>query len=267
MGTIDYVYNEFLDQNMPSGNVLNPVSHFHDYSGDGIYNVPADVDSIGTYYGGLAGHTPISVDQDSGVFIVWSQVAEITLPLLQKVYRDLYFAYSFDGGDSWSDAVNIASLEVPDDGFTGGTISEEDVFPSTIRRVGIDDKLNMIFQTDIEAGMHVQGDMHSIGYSDIVHYPINISYFRNLNSISKPIAKADDIQIYPNPTEGLVHLEMKNDEEFERLRVMNLVGSIILEQKLHGAQSVIDIGHLENGIYLLQLEKDKHAITKKIIKY
>lgn len=267
MGTADYVYNEFLDQNMPSGNVLIPISHFHDYSGDGIYNVPADIDSIGAYFGGLAGHTSISVDQDSGVYIVWSQVAEITIPLLQKVYRDLYFAYSFDGGRSWNGAVNIASLEVADDGFTGGTISEEDVFPSTIRRVDADDRLDMIFQTDINAGMHVQGDLHGIGHSDIVYYPIDISYFRNINRLENKPNLDNQITVYPNPGRGKFHFKLDDEQTFDHIRVMNLVGSTLMEQKLPFNEKTIDISHLQNGIYLIQFQKQGHSVTKKIIKH
>lgn len=271
MGSMNHIYNEFISTDTPSGNVFYPICYFYDYTGEGNYDIPTNSNDIGIYNSGLAGHTNISIDQDSGIFILWSQVGETSENLLPDNYRDLFFAYSFDAGLSWNAPVSIAALEIADDGFSGGTLAEEEVFPSTIKRVGSDDKLHMIFQTDAQVGMHVAGDMHSIAYNDIVYYPIDIQYFRNLSSLKSPYNFSDGIAVYPNPSSGLVNLEFdrKMNNSIEAISLYNLIGSAIdVGRKNIPNQNVVelDLRHLEKGIYLLKIPDGNEFITKKIIK-
>ncbi len=271
MGSIDHVYNEFISTDPASGNVLFPVSYFDDYTGEGNYDIPSSSNNIGTYNSGLAGHTNIALDQDSGIFMVWSQVAETSEQLLPENYRDLYFVYSFDNGSNWSDPVNLASLEIPDDGFSGGTLAEEEVFPSTIKRVGNDDKLHMIFQTDAQAGMHVAGNMHPIALSSIVYYPIDIQYFRNISALNSSNSLSKKVEVYPNPSSDIVNIKLNDAREHisGSVRVFNLNGhEIRINQALikDDKSMEIDISNLEMGIYLLKIPIGNKFYTQKIIK-
>ena len=137
--------------------------------------------------------------------------------------------------------------------------------------MGNDDKLHMIFQTDAQVGMHVAGDMHSIAYNDIVYYPIDIQYFRNLSSIKSRYNFSDGIAVYPNPSSGIVNLEFdrKMNTSIEAIAVYNLIGSAMeVGRKNTSNQNVLelDLGHLEKGIYLLKIPDGNKFITKKIIK-
>lgn len=267
MGSIDHIYNEFISTDPAPGNVMSPISYYFDYTGDGNYNIPNNSDDIGTYNSGLAGHTNIALDQDSGIFLTWSQVAETSTQLLADNFRDLFFAYSFDYGASWNGPINLAGLEVADDGFSGGTLAEEDVFPSTIKRVGNDDKLHMIFQTDGQAGMHVSGDMHPIAMNDIVYYPIDIQYFRNISAINDNTNVSFEFKVYPNPVSDLVNISFQESTEIQSVEIMNLIGRSVEEFEIKDSKKDLrlNIEGLEKGIYLLKINSNNRNIIKKIV--
>ncbi len=58
-------------------------------------------------------------------------------------------------------------------------------------------------------------------------------------------------ELYPNPTSGIVYF--KNSQLIgERLQVINLNGQMVFEQELSPDQSMLDLSHLEKGIYLIR---------------
>jgi Protein of unknown function (DUF3089)/Secretion system C-terminal sorting domain len=68
--------------------------------------------------------------------------------------------------------------------------------------------------------------------------------------------------IYPNPTSGKVMIEMESTKDF-RLSVYNQMGQIIC---VFENQKEIDLGNLENGIYILTLQTLVHTHAQRIIK-
>ena len=71
-----------------------------------------------------------------------------------------------------------------------------------------------------------------------------------------------DISIYPNPTSGMVHIE----GNFTQLKVVvyDILGKQLINKFI--TNHVIDLRHLENGVYILQLYDGVKLSTKKIIK-
>lgn len=269
MGTMDDIYNPFVSTTIPSGTYLEPAGLFYDYTGDGIYNIPTDKDSIGYYNGGAAGHTNISLDQNGGLIILWSQVAEMTSAILPQYYRDLYAIRSTNNGGLWGPVLNVASKEVSDDGFSGGTISEEDVFPSAIRRIGADNKLHFIFQTDLEPGMHVEGDKHPVNYANIVYYSMNVGAV-SPNSIADKHSIATQLNVYPNPTRDRITISSETAiQDLQNVEVLNLIGRKISNPKYDiysSREAVVDLNSLSTGVYLLSFEINGERIVKKIVK-
>ena len=71
-----------------------------------------------------------------------------------------------------------------------------------------------------------------------------------------------DISIYPNPNSGMVHIE----GNFTQLKVVvyDILGKQLINKFI--TNHVIDLRHLENGVYILQLYDGVKLSTKKIIK-
>ncbi|MFW6222101.1 MAG: T9SS type A sorting domain-containing protein [Bacteroidota bacterium] len=70
--------------------------------------------------------------------------------------------------------------------------------------------------------------------------------------------------VYPNPTNGSDLINVKDDfGEIEHVKLLNIQGYTVIFQK----SSTLDIGHLPNGLYVLEiLSKDGDKIFNKVIK-
>jgi hypothetical protein len=77
------------------------------------------------------------------------------------------------------------------------------------------------------------------------------------------ILTEDDFEIYPNPVKGnILNVFVPNIDQFE-FRVMDLLGKVILNGKSTGA---IDVGNLEAGVYIIEVNDGDELITQKFIK-
>ncbi len=72
-----------------------------------------------------------------------------------------------------------------------------------------------------------------------------------------------DFSIYPNPTNGQFFLKNIELDKVESITLKNHIGETISE--FSTAERQFDLTHLSDGIYFLQLKKNREFITKKII--
>ena len=74
-----------------------------------------------------------------------------------------------------------------------------------------------------------------------------------------------DIRMYPNPTTGVVHIEVENPDEVLNYRIMNVYGQCVENGTLH--RNELSLERYPAGIYFVQLmTQNKPIITEKIIK-
>ena len=77
----------------------------------------------------------------------------------------------------------------------------------------------------------------------------------------------DLMNVYPNPTQDILYLDLKNNLEIEQYQVSlyNQVGQLMLDQPLSAS---ISIGQYNNGIYILKIQDklNKKAFYKKVMK-
>lgn len=76
------------------------------------------------------------------------------------------------------------------------------------------------------------------------------------------------VRIYPNPTSGLLKVEVLNvgNEESCTLRLFNSVGTQLISTTTASTASTLDISNQPNGIYVLHIAIGKEESTWKIIK-
>ena len=78
-----------------------------------------------------------------------------------------------------------------------------------------------------------------------------------------------NINVYPNPSNGTLNLEISGDENAEvSVHVMDLLGQIHYESDIMFGQNntshKLDLGNLANGLYVLQLTKGNQSYSQKI---
>jgi hypothetical protein len=79
----------------------------------------------------------------------------------------------------------------------------------------------------------------------------NILFF-NENLSSVETLNLVDLQVFPNPAKGIIHI--RSAQEMRMLQMMNTQGQCLLEKEMNSNQSIIDIQHLVPGMYWLSIE-------------
>jgi Secretion system C-terminal sorting domain len=77
-----------------------------------------------------------------------------------------------------------------------------------------------------------------------------------------PSKKLQLVSVYPNPTEGLIYVNGLNAKA--DIRVIDNVGTAILKVEKF-SQDYIDLSHLNNGVYFIQLEQEESVRTFKVM--
>ncbi|MEX2484680.1 MAG: DUF4465 domain-containing protein [Brumimicrobium sp.] len=101
--------------------------------------------------------------------------------------------------------------------------------------------------------------------SDVGDFGINTPKYFALDNLEYKTStvgiqeESMDISVYPNPASKNVHIE----SEKGTLRLMDLKGRTLNERE-HFGSSLIQVGHLPSGIYLIQLETKRETVTKKL---
>jgi hypothetical protein len=78
------------------------------------------------------------------------------------------------------------------------------------------------------------------------------------------VASLRDVAFYPNPTQGVVHLEMNRIAD--ELKVLDMTGRMILRKTNLDRKDVIDLSNYHNGIYLVQVRFGRETVHFNVIK-
>ena len=96
-------------------------------------------------------------------------------------------------------------------------------------------------------GQHVDFNIHVV-----LHHYVNVEEQQVV------------IKIVPNPTQGPLHLSMKNGGDFD-YSIHNLMGQLVLSGTLNGETADIDLSFCQKGIYFVSLSSQGSTHVEKII--
>jgi hypothetical protein len=87
-----------------------------------------------------------------------------------------------------------------------------------------------------------------------------------LDSIDDFNLAGNSVIIYPNPTQGIIHLKVKESKSDTRIEIYSLAGSLIF-QSLIGQNKDIDLRSLNifPGIYLMNVRREDNVSVHKVI--
>jgi len=74
------------------------------------------------------------------------------------------------------------------------------------------------------------------------------------------------ISIYPNPTSDKLHIENKNKQTMQSIRVLDAVGKTCLQVAPMASSTDISLSNLSSGIYTILVQTNAGTVTKKVIK-
>ena len=71
--------------------------------------------------------------------------------------------------------------------------------------------------------------------------------------------------VFPNPNSGTFTIEVPDTKVYD-ITVHNVHGDLVFEEhQLHSSQNVIDLSHVNSGVYIVRLKIDNNTISRKII--
>ncbi len=75
-----------------------------------------------------------------------------------------------------------------------------------------------------------------------------------------------NLEIYPNPANDILNIELSGLQEYLRVNLMDINGRIVYSKYLNSEYETINMAELSPGTYILKLIGEKNQFTKKIIK-
>ena len=94
-------------------------------------------------------------------------------------------------------------------------------------------------------------------------FSISLCRVQNVLSVTKnPILESS---IYPNPTKGIVNVDIPGLIENATIKLYDLQGRQILSKDTNQVSTSFGIENLQDGIYLVNIENEQGSISKKIV--
>ena len=99
---------------------------------------------------------------------------------------------------------------------------------------------------------------------------VDTSFADVSNSKQEPyfeeVIGGNNVKIYPNPTKGMVTLQLDKPVKTGLYRLSDLSGKLLSDGTITNSIYTLDLSRYENGVYLLTLILDGQTDTRKIIK-
>jgi hypothetical protein len=88
---------------------------------------------------------------------------------------------------------------------------------------------------------------------------INDHVFTAVNEINS------ELNIFPNPVFDFQHISLSKNSNISKVNIFDLSGKLIYNTFFEGCETVLDLGQLPSGLFLLQLQSDNGIINKKFV--
>ncbi len=119
------------------------------------------------------------------------------------------------------------------------------------------------------ASIQLAEGMHTInwtitdeaGNEETCLYTITVNVYVGINEISD-----NQISISPNPTTGIVNINLKASERPLSVEITNTTGKIIEQNNSNSTLQIFDLSNYSNGVYFIKIQTENGVYTEKIIK-
>ncbi len=167
------------------------------------------------------------------------------------VLSSLYYSYSMDGGQTWSENRRMSEAFDPHVGWP--------------QQNKIGDYFHMISE---DAGAHLAWTATFNGEQDV--YYSFIPFEEDVSSVSSPLSQINGLTISPNPASS--NFEISFSSKFMQKAQVTIISSnsqIMVEQsldiKVGDQQMLVDVTDWEQGLYYVQLQTQHWSELRKVL--
>ena len=86
------------------------------------------------------------------------------------------------------------------------------------------------------------------------------------HNIYDNVSGLSTVNIYPNPANTFINVNVINGNRVGTIRIYNTVGTLVKTLKINGNEKEIDISELPAGLYIISIEDEKEPLIKQFIK-
>jgi len=133
--------------------------------------------------------------------------------------------------------------------------------------VSVSDSLYTVDVEPIKTGQvlvniseNVAEDAAGNGNNATTMWSVNFDYPAGINDM-----KELGFNIYPNPSNGLINVEISNDFNVGSVKIIDLTGRVVYNEQLTQNMNRIDISKHSSGMYILNIQIDNKIYNSQII--
>lgn len=177
------------------------------------------------------------------------------------------FGASLSLNDNGSTIAIGASKNADGGSVAGHTRVYENIGGNWVQK-GIDIDGVAFDQSGSSVGLSGDGTSVIVGApynSDTIQYAGQVKVYEFLSSVRiESNLQTKGIQVYPNPTSGQLYLESTKLQEQKVITLTNVQGQLV--EHINTSNNMVDISHINKGVYFLQIQIGNTITTKKLIK-
>lgn len=108
------------------------------------------------------------------------------------------------------------------------------------------------------------------GYATVSNQPFSIAGGNEDITVSMVVSDVNEIaktvvDIYPNPTTGIINIDMPFENQEVEISVLDITGKIVLSEIANTSTTTVDLSNSQAGVYMLRIQTATETITQKII--
>ncbi len=146
-----------------------------------------------------------------------------------------------------------------------GTVVWNTTYSNSLNSIGVDLPYNMTidkYNDIVLAGVAETRGSNSIDAVDV----ITLKFSPSITGVNEITTSPDFLCVYPNPAkENSVITIVKKNNEANVVRITNLIGESVLEQKMNDINTSLNLPALYPGIYFITINNGSNSETKKLI--
>jgi len=84
-------------------------------------------------------------------------------------------------------------------------------------------------------------------------------------TVSTNFTDKNEVTLYPNPSNGLINVEMNSFESAVKLKLFQFDGQKVFDEEVNASKPIFLNGKLENGVYLVKITNGSKSYFSKLI--
>ncbi len=125
---------------------------------------------------------------------------------------------------------------------------------------------HIAFEAEIDGGLAVGDKIDNKAYiyfdyqTPIITNVASVIRVEELSNNSINISNQTELKLYPNPSNGILNIEIENELLNKKFEIYNQFGQLVLSSELNDNLKSLNVSNFSNGFYILKVENTEIAV-------